>query len=531
MDTLFGIPGGTISPVFDGAQDHAIRVVTSLHEGMAGYQALGYAHARGVTGAVAVTSGPGLLNLTTAAAAATEDEVPLLILAGEVATDHQGMGVLQDGREEGLNVLGVFGSLCKHVARAETADDVPQMLEEALNAAESHPRGAVLLALPVDLLERPAATPAPASIATPTTVPLQLNEVADALSRSQRPVLWLGVGARAAACSMPVLAFAELHRATVITDVEAKGLFPERHPLSAGLVGPGSDGRANAALDQADLILTVGARLDPTTAGSVKQLRGARAYTAHIDHSLARLSRHPGVQLLSSDLGAVLDELSRAAGSPAAHLLIQRDLANRSLPARGLPQPLDLAPHEPGAVVQALQRHCRDAAFTSDIGNHLLAAAQHLVVDGPDQFFVSHGLAGMTSGIGSAMGIAMSQPGRRVVSICGDGGMMMCGTELATCAREGLAVTFAVFEDGHLGMVDDGMNALFGRCEVAELPKVDLVAMARALGVRAHRVSDARHLARVLRDGQDGPLLLAFPVSRETVASPRIQQIQSMRAS
>lgn len=533
IHSLFGLPGGTIAPIFDAATQHGLRVITALHEGMAGYQALGHAHATGKPAVIAVTSGPGLLNLTTAAAAAREDEVPLIILSGEIATSHIGVGALQNGREDGLGVLRVFAPLCKATVSADTAEELCDLLAFALTEAASHPMGPVLLTLPVDLLEQPTrASEVRSEPIVRTACSQTLRSVATALSMSQRPVLWLGVGARAACDAHSLRAFAELHRFIVVSDLEAKGLFPESHPLSAGLVGLGSSSRAEQAVKNADFILTVGARMDPMTAGPVDSLRKTRGMVAHIDHSAKRLARKHGEALESDSMDGVLTDLGELAGLPASHLLVLRDAASRSLTTRDhAALPLDLAPHAPESVVRTLQRYSPKATFTSDIGNHLLAAARHLIVDEPDGFFVSYGLAGMTSGIGSAMGIALADPGRRVISICGDGGMLMCGTELATCAREGLRVTFAVFEDGYLGMVDDGMQADFGTCEVAKLPAVDLVAVARALGVQAHRVTDGRMLARLLRDGDDGPLLLAFPVVRGDAENPRIKAMQAMRAS
>ncbi|MEZ4236016.1 MAG: thiamine pyrophosphate-dependent enzyme [Myxococcota bacterium] len=165
-----------------------------------------------------------------------------------------------------------------------------------------------------------------------------------------------------------------------------------------------------------------------------------------------------------------------------------------------------------------------EAVFTSDIGNHLLFAARHLEAGFPGTFHMSLGLGSMGSGIGLAMGLAAAYGStRRVVGICGDGGLLMVGNELATCARYRIPVVLAVFDNASLGMVDHGMEHTFGRSSGCEVPRVDIVSYVTSLGVEVVPVRSSADLGAVAEAPTEGPKVLWIPIDHAVRAgNPRV---------
>jgi acetolactate synthase-1/2/3 large subunit len=534
VDELFGIPGGAISPLYDALARSTARMVMTQHESMAVYAAMGRHHATGRLQAVAVTSGPGLLNTLTAVAAARADEIPLLVLAGEVRTGWSGRGALQDGGPAGLDVATMFAPVVRGVFTLDAAGDLPALLDAARVAATRHPRGPVLVRLPVDVAGSPF-SPAEARAGEPPAPPAPLAPPSDALAAiaaelrgARRPVLFAGVGARSAGVGDELTALAYRLRAPVITDLEAKGLVDEREPLSLGAYGIGSTGAAQRWLESGvDVLLTIGARLDDTaTAGFAAGLRAPRLL--QLDHDPARLGRPwtPDVAV-HCDLRAALVALRNAVGTLPVAEVLRRDAELRSLRDRPEELPVfDAAPFHPAAAVRALQDAFGPRArFTSDIGNHLLFAGRWLEASGPDTLRVSIGLGGMGSGIGLAMGLATASRGRgdaSVVGICGDGGVLMVGNELATCARYRIPAVFAVFDNRGFGMIAHGMKRVYGEASFCDVPEVDLVQYARSLGVRAVDVRSSADLREAAAVAGDGPLLLRIPVDPDVeLVNPR----------
>lgn len=526
---VFGIPGGAIGPLFDALVDSDLEVVVCQHEMMAVYLASGHARATGRPGVVAVTSGPGILNTVSAVAAAYQDETPLLVLAGEVRTDWAGRGAIQDGGVDGLDILSVFRS----VVRFQDTLDQPERLEALLGTAEAaamtHPRGPALLRLPVDL----ASAPVPgmpdwrAAIAADDPSADAIERTAALLSQARCPAILAGIGARTAGVGDLVERIAYRLRAPVMTDLEAKGMVSERDPLCFGLVGIGQSPTVDRLLEQPpDVLLTIGARMDDTcTAGFSNTLRPTEHFI-QFDHDPKRIHRPwPAEPTVVADLRVALSMLLDALPPLGLPTLLERDdLLRRMRVPSAVPDPLGSAPHHPATVVAALQQAFGpDTVFTSDIGNHLLFASRHLTATHSSAFQMSLGLGSMGSGIGMAMGLAAAyRNSRPVVGICGDGGLLMVGNELATCARYQIPVVLAVFDNQGLGMIDHGMTGTFGRSHYAGVPSVDIVRYARALGADARTIGSASDLAEALAHRPPGPVVLHFPIDPTiTAGNPR----------
>ena len=411
---VFGIPGGAISGIYDALMASSIEVVICQHEQMAVYLAYGHARATGNPAAIAVTAGPGVLNTITGIAAAYKDEVPMLLLAGDVRRPMDGRGALQDGGQQGLDVITMFRSVTKFADTVQQAQRGRSLVHEALDAAMSEPRGPALLRIPLDVtLEEVPSDP----IRQACFGRLQVDEAAcarvvEALGTARQPALFLGLGARLAGVGPVVQRIAERLRCPVICDVEAKGTFPESHSLSLGLFGVGGGAASTAYLEDCDALVTVGARLDDTTTNAFSTLLRPR-FLAQIDHDPRRLGlAYSADVVMAAPLSAALEHIDQMAPLPSAHTALRRETQvqrARVLDAETQGAMVTQAPFDPRGAVALLQASFpEDTVWTSDIGNHLLAASRHLCLDLPDTFHTSVGLGGMGSGIGVAMGLAQA---------------------------------------------------------------------------------------------------------------------------
>lgn len=523
-DRLFGIPGGPISPLYDAALDVDLEVLVFQHETMAVHAAAGYALSTGRPGVVLVTSGPGVLNAVTGVASAHCGEVPLLLLGGDVARRNAARGALQDGGPCGLGLEPMLAPITKRTEGLAHPSRAVHMLHHAWSVAMSHPRGPVFLRLPFDLSRGPAdglplAGPAPAS-PLPEPDAGTCRRVAGWLGEARRPALYAGLGARQSGAREALMRLAEAACCPVVADIEGKGVFPESHPLCLGVYGVGGRGPAGGYLEAGvDLLLTVGARLDDTTTVGFSPVFERARRLVQLDYAASRLGRafHPGVAM-ACDLPLALERIAGALPplAPEARSARLEALSRlRASESPAEPEGRTGPPHDPRRVAAALRRGFGPrAAFTADIGNHMLFAAQALAVDHADELYVPVGLGAMCSGIGAAIGMQLASGRRRqVVAICGDGGLLMCGNEIATCSRYGIPLVFAVFNDGQLGMVVHGFQNTYGRSPDHRTPPFDIPAYARSLGADGVRVEDLGMLETAAARPRGGrPLVLDIPV-------------------
>lgn len=525
IDRVFGIPGGAISPVFDALFGAGIELVTCQHETMAVYAAAGYARATGCPGVVAVTSGPGALNALTGLASAGRDELPVMVLSGEADMRNFGRSPLQDGSASGLDLMTMVRPLTKFAEMAMRAERAPMVVDQALSVINQQPCGAAFVSLPINLTH---SSVIPARIPALTSRGLEpdlatCRRIATLLAGASRPAIMLGVGAKRADIGQLVLEIAEALRVPVLTDIEGKGVFPESHPLSLGVFGVGNRGKAHAYLaEPVDLMLAIGCRFDDTTTGGYAEvLRPEYGELVQLDHDPNRIGRSYAPDLaMCADLGRSLQLVQELLPTPIPQLIIERDRAVRAYrPDPPTPASFaSFAPHDPRLIAPAMREVVEpDAAFVCDIGNHMLFTSQNISVDRPDSFWVSLGLGGMGSGIGTAIGMQLAYGHlKQVVCICGDGSMMMSGNELATCARYGIPLITVVFNDRQLGMVEQGFRGHFGRTPGFRNPAVDFANYGRSLGLAAERLDNLADLSDIIASYPGRPLLIDVPINPDT---------------
>ncbi|HEY1812430.1 MAG TPA: thiamine pyrophosphate-binding protein [Kofleriaceae bacterium] len=534
VDVVFGLPGGAISPVHDALLDSSIRVITTRHESGAMFAAAGYAHATGKLAVVAVTSGPGALNAMTGLASAWCDGLPVLLLVGEVPRAAHGKGVLQDGSSHGLQLVEMARHVTKLAAEVPRASALPHLLRRAIATALSGKKGPVMLTLPIDVATANVAAPRVGGTVTvgQTVMPEVLDELVDLLRDAERPLILAGSGVRGSGAPARLRAVAERLGCPVATTPKGKGVFPEDHALSLGVLGMGGHQSARTYLDSGvDVVVAIGTSLgDMATDGFAKELQGSRALV-HVDIDARQIGKsyeptHAIVASAAELLGGLAERIDACGARHVVREVVggveRQQLASSMKPDR-------IASHD--AIREAQAVLPKDTIFTIDSGTHFLFAVQYLETVQPDSFIVMTGLGSMGQSIGAAIGAQLAHPTRTVAAVCGDGCFAMNAFEIATAVAERLPLRVFVFNDGRLGMVENGHAHVYGRRP--EYPTaLDVVAVARGLGATAFRIDgidqleQSREVLRVAR----GPVVVEVMIDHEVMMASK-DRVAAMQPS
>jgi acetolactate synthase-1/2/3 large subunit len=530
VDTYFGVPGGSVSHLFDAVLGSGrTRLVESRHETGAVFAAMGYALATGRVPCVLVTAGPGATNAVTGVAAAHCERVPVLVVSGDVAWAERGERLLQDSGPSGLDIEQIFRSITGAQLRVPSAAAAVAHALSALRVATRRERpGPVLLVVSSEL----GAAPAP-----PARLVVEADRRADepdrALVRSvgerlldaERPLLVLGAGVRERLTSVTKLVNAL--DVPFVTTPRAKGVVTERHPRSLRNGGLAASRWARDYTARGvDAALVLGTDLDDCSTGATPYV-APHGELVHVDLDARVFGRNLPTSLgVVADLGAFADALSADRGATRA----KNERAARELQPLRRESPVDVAnfagdrssPLAPFRALADLEAAAGSAArFVSDIGEHMLFALHYLTADDPKKFVVHLGLGSVGSGIGSAIGLALGDPSRRVICVCGDGGMQMSGMEALVARKERLNVVFAVFNDARYNLVFHGFREMFGREAPWGAPPVDFVTWAASLGIPGARIERPGQVSARLLDelGADGPCVLDVRIDREVSMS------------
>jgi acetolactate synthase I/II/III large subunit len=512
VEVVFGLPGGAILPAYDPLRSSSLRHVLVRHEQGAGHAAEGYAWATGRTGVCMVTSGPGATNLVTALADAYMDSVPMVAITGQVSSAMIGTDAFQEA-----DITGITLPVTKHNELVTSAERLPSAIAEAFHIASTGRPGPVLVDVPKDILQAtmawgPGTWPPAMNLPgyrLPTAPDTAAMRAAAALLRqARRPVLYAGGGVIKAGAHAELLALAELAKAPVTTTLMARGAFPDPHPLALGMPGMHGCYTAVAALQEADLIVALGARFDDRVTGNLATF-APHAKIVHADIDPAEIGKNrvpdvpiPGdVRATLAGLTQSLAELIAENGPPDTGYWL-RCIGDwkRRFPLR-YTQDAD-GPLKPQHVVERLSAMTGgEAVVVAGVGQHQMHAAQHYSFTKPRSWINSGGLGTMGFAVPAAMGAQVGRPGELVVAIDGDGCFQMTAQELATCAIEHLPIKVLIFNNGFLGMVRQWQELFYEeRYSEVELGTAipDYVKLAEAYGCHGLRCDRADDVDAVL---------------------------------
>ncbi len=541
VEHVFGIPGGANLPTYDALYDAGVRHIQCRHEQGAGHAAEGYAKASGRVGVALATSGPGATNLVTAIADAMMDSVPTVFITGQVRTDLIGT----DGFQE-ADVTGITMPVVKHSIMIQDPREIPQALHEAFHIARTGRPGPVLVDVPQDL-SRADIPYEPIDLDRihlagyqPTTEgnAKQVRLAAKALANSRRPVIYAGGGVVNAEAAKELTELVEADRFPVTCTVMGLGAFPAPHEQWLGMPGMHGTRAANYAMDEADLIVAIGARFDDRVTGKLSEF-APRAKFIHIDIDPAEISKNVPAHIpIVGDAKRILPKLTaeyRAIETDASRLDAWWDRIKNWQDKYPLGyEDSEDSQIKPQYMIEAMYEATGgDAIVTSDVGQHQMWCAQYFHFNKPRRWINSGGLGTMGFGLPSAMGAKVACPDQDVVCLAGDGSLIMNVQELATCVTENIPVKVFIMNNGYLGMVRQWQELFWdGRYSSVEMgASPDWVKLADAFGCLGMRVTDKAELVDSFKTAlaEDGPVVVDVHVTKEENVYPMIPAGQAAR--
>jgi len=507
VEVVFGYPGGAIMPVYDALVGSRLRHILVRHEQSAAFAADAYARSTGKVGVCLATSGPGATNLITGIANAMADSVPLVAITGQVATPLMGT----DGFQE-VDILGCTLPIVKHSWIVRDPCEVPSVLEQAFKVAASGRPGPVLIDLPKDVAAGVAERLCNESVevwTAPAPDPGAIRQAEALIRRSAKPLLYIGGGVAMAGAVDALRGFVARTDIPSVATLKGLGALPTDGPGCLGMLGMHGTKAANHAVQTCDLLIVCGARFDDRATGKLTAF-APDAKVIHLDIDPAEIGK-----LRAADVGvggdmaqalAALDPGRLEIGAWRAHTadLAQRWAFRYDAPGEGV--------YAPG-LLKRLSEAAGDAFVAAcDVGQHQMWAAQHCRFAKPEAHLTSGGLGAMGYGLPAGLGAKLARPDATVVTISGDGSIMMNIQELATLRRYGVPLKIVLLDNSSLGLVRQWQEFFYegNYSEIDLSDNPDFVEVARAFGIEAFRITrrdeEDAGIARLL--ATDAPCLM-----------------------
>ncbi|WFC98872.1 acetolactate synthase [Malassezia yamatoensis] len=543
VETVFGYPGGAILPVFDAIyQSDQFNFVLPRREDGAGHMAEGYARASGKPGVVLVTSGPGATNVVTPMQDAMSDGVPLVVFCGQVASSAIGSDSFQEA-----DMVGISRSCTKWNVMVKDVAEMPRRINEAFKIAMSGRYGPVLVDLPKDVTASVLKRAIPRSSTQPnqSLMPSRetaleqarrawkqstginskeenlrpaLEAAAKLIGKAKRPIIYAGHGIFSDENGSELLReLSQKCQIPVTTTLHALGAFDELDDLSLHMLGMHGSAYANLAMQNADLIIALGARFDDRVTGRVDKF-------APVAHEAAQRGEGGIIhfEVMPKNINKVVQ----------ATVAVEGDVTNNvrkllpeltSVPDRSewlaqlkewkeqfpftydASQPAKGELMKPQEVVEALDHAVanqkENVVVTAGVGQHQMWAAQHYRWRHPRTWISSGGLGTMGFGLPSAIGAKVAMPEKLVVDIDGDASFSMTAMELATAAQYNIGVKVLLLNNEFQGMVLQWQDLFYERrYSHTEMHNPDFVKLAESMGVKAIRCQSIEELPAKMKE-------------------------------
>ncbi len=545
VKVLFGYPGGVVIPIFDVLYEtREITFVLTRHEQAAAHAADGYARATGEVGVCLATSGPGATNLITGIATAYLDSIPMVAITGQVASHLLGTDAFQEA-----DVVGISRPVTKHNFLVKTIAELPVMLKQAFHIARTGRPGPVLIDIPADVsraflddYEYPEKVVIRSYRPNVQGHMRQIKRAAEAINGAKKPLIFAGGGIILSRAHEELRALAEKTNIPVTTTLMGLGGFPGTHPLFIGMPGMHGSKTANYALQECDLLISVGARFDDRVTGYVAKF-APHASIIHLDIDPAAISKIIKVDIpVVGDAKNILVSLQGLVTPRAAdewNERIAKLKGDRLFSFTG--SETEIKPQE--VILSIYRLTGGDAIIATEVGQHQMWTAQYFPFSRPRTLITSGGLGTMGFGLPAAMGAALSSPGKPVIDIAGDGSIQMNIQELATLSINRIPVKIVILNNEYLGMVRQWQDLFYhkrysstclkggmtcdecvgtGKCSRTYIP--DFVALAKSYGIPAFRAVRPDQVESTLREGlsAEGPALMEFMVAHEENVFPMV---------
>jgi acetolactate synthase-1/2/3 large subunit len=534
VEAVFGYPGGSVIPIFDKLYESKIKFFLVRHEQGAAHMADGFARATGKVGVCLATSGPGATNLVTGIATAYMDSVPMVAITGQVKTALIGNDAFQEA-----DLVGITRPITKHNYLVKDVKDLARVLKEAFHLARTGRPGPVLVDLPVDVSLNTCEFNYPEEVNLKGYKPVykghpqQIKKAAEMILASKKPVLYVGGGVILSEAAQELTALARKTGIPVTTTLNALGSFPENDPMSLGMLGMHGTAYANIAVQESDLLISVGARFDDRVTGKIDEF-APHAKLIHMDIDPSSISKTVTVDLpIVGDAKNILKELTP--------LVKKLDISAWQKQIRAWKETYPLS-YDKGAttikpqyVLEILEKITKgEAVIVTEVGQHQMWAAQWYTYTQPRTFLSSGGLGTMGFGFPAGIGAKIGCPNKTVFVIAGDGSIQMNIQELATAVANNIDLKVIILNNGYLGMVRQWQelfyNKRYSHTLLEETGNPDFVKLAEAYGALGLRVMEKEQVEDAIKKAlsHKGTVILDIIIDREENVFPMVPAGQAI---
>jgi acetolactate synthase-1/2/3 large subunit len=528
VEYVFGFPGGNALYIYDAMVSNPdLKHILTRHEQGAIHGADGYARSTGKVGVCIATSGPGATNLVTGIATAYMDSVPLVIITANVPTIVIGTDAFQEA-----DIISITMPITKHSYSVRDVHDLPRIIHEAFYIANTGRKGPVLIDIPKDITnEKMLFQPSSyidlrGYIAVPTPNQEDIDQIIQAIEEAEKPIIIAGGGVVYSNAANELLEFVNKTKIPVTTTLLGLGGFTSDHNLWLGMPGMHGTYTANMAIQNADLIISIGSRFDERVIMNQDGFAPCARRIVHIDIDPAEIDKNIKTDISCvGDIKAVLEYANMKAKPSKSSNWINQIQQNKSMyPLRYKDSDMELKPQ---FVIEMISETTSgDAIITTDVGQHQMWVAQFYKFKHPRSLITSGGLGTMGFGLPSAIGAQIGNPNRLVVTINGDGGMQMCIQEMAVCAIKNLPIKIVVINNQVLGMVKQWQEIIYenrySHIDLAGSP--DFVKLAEAFGIKGLRATTKEEAFDIWQEALQtpGPVLVEFVVPKEENVYPTV---------
>ena len=542
VDTLFGYPGACTIDISDELyKQSGIDIILPRHEQALVHEADAYARTTGKVGVCLVTSGPGATNLVTGLATANYDSVPLVCFTGQVARHLIGNDAFQE-----VDIVGITRSITKYGVTVRNREDLGRIIKEAFYIARTGRPGPVLIDLPKDVMAELGSAEYPKTVNIRGYKPStgvhmgQLKKALKMLHKAKKPLFLAGGGVNISHANEIFKEVVEKTQVPVVTTIMGRGAISTEHPLFIGNIGMHGAYAANMAMNECDLLFSIGTRFNDRITGKLHAF-APHAEIIHIDIDTASISRniHVDVPIVADAKEAITKMAEYVEKCNTGKWLSTIDAWKSEYPLtmkkRQLMSPLD--------IINEINRQYDEAILVTDVGQHQMLVSQYAAITEKKKLIMSGGLGTMGYGLPGAIGAKIGNPDTPVIMVSGDGGMQMNIQELATAVLEELPIVCCIFNNTYLGMVRQWQKLFYGkrysmtnlrsgalsrRTDGQEYPEYtpDFIKLAESYGAKGIRVTETEEIAAAFEEAKKNtkrPTIIEFIIDPEEMVYPMIK--------